>query len=60
MMKFGITVMCPSTISDTVHSLKRAKLQVVEVLKQSKEKWRDHNKKVAEIHALTGNTMAEQ
>eukprot|EP00957_Ditylum_brightwellii_P070431 5351302-Ditylum_brightwellii.AAC.1 len=58
--KFGITVMCPSTISDTIQSLKSAKLQVVEVLKQSKEKWREHNKKVAEIHALSGSVTADQ
>eukprot|EP00957_Ditylum_brightwellii_P211011 15365663-Ditylum_brightwellii.AAC.1 len=52
--------MCPSTISDTIQSLKNAKLQVVEILKQSKEKQREHNRKVAGLHALTGNVTAEQ
>eukprot|EP00957_Ditylum_brightwellii_P026449 2000790-Ditylum_brightwellii.AAC.1 len=46
--------------SCAIQSLKRAKLQVVEVLKQPKEAWRNDNKKVAEMHALTGNAMAKQ
>eukprot|EP00957_Ditylum_brightwellii_P019122 1440778-Ditylum_brightwellii.AAC.1 len=58
--KFDIKVMCLSTISDAIQSLKNAKLQVIEVLKQLKEKRRDYNKKVAEIHASAGNAMAEQ
>eukprot|EP00957_Ditylum_brightwellii_P068698 5215117-Ditylum_brightwellii.AAC.1 len=52
--------MCPSANSDTIQALKNAKQRVVEVIKESKEKRRKHNKKVVEIHALSGNATAKQ
>eukprot|EP00957_Ditylum_brightwellii_P011568 874449-Ditylum_brightwellii.AAC.1 len=54
--KFSITIKCPDNMPDRQKDLKKS---VKNIIAQSAEKRREHNKKVAEIHALTGDTTAE-
>eukprot|EP00957_Ditylum_brightwellii_P007462 564330-Ditylum_brightwellii.AAC.1 len=57
---FGVNVQCPATISDTLNAIKVICSAVEEALIKAKEKRCDHNKKDANIHALTGSVSAEE
>eukprot|EP00957_Ditylum_brightwellii_P172767 13152380-Ditylum_brightwellii.AAC.1 len=58
--KFGLIVHCPDDISDTKAALKEAQSKVREIICKSAESRQQHNKTIAQIHALTGKKNAEQ
>jgi len=58
--KFGLIVHCPDNISNTKAVLKEAQSKVREIIFKAAETRQQHNKTIAQIHALTGKKNAEQ
>eukprot|EP00957_Ditylum_brightwellii_P068259 5181719-Ditylum_brightwellii.AAC.1 len=59
-MKYGITINCPPTLSATQAELSKTQREIKTIICKSKEKRRESNKTLAEIHALMGNTSTEK
>eukprot|EP00957_Ditylum_brightwellii_P128817 9826189-Ditylum_brightwellii.AAC.1 len=58
--KYGVTVECPADIQEAKLNLEKAQQGIQEIITKSAEKRREHNKTIAEIHALLGGKTAEQ
>eukprot|EP00957_Ditylum_brightwellii_P122500 9341805-Ditylum_brightwellii.AAC.1 len=58
--KFVLIVYCHDGISDTKAALKEAQSKVREILCKAAETRQQHNKTIAQIHALTGKKNTEQ
>eukprot|EP00957_Ditylum_brightwellii_P167095 12720317-Ditylum_brightwellii.AAC.1 len=57
---YGIIKQCPHDIPFTQKVLKCAQKKEKENLKDAKTKWLESNKKLADIHALTGDVTKEK
>eukprot|EP00957_Ditylum_brightwellii_P039942 3023719-Ditylum_brightwellii.AAC.1 len=55
-MKYGITINCPQTLAATQAELSKTQWDIKNTICKSKEKQRESNETLAEIHALMGNT----
>eukprot|EP00957_Ditylum_brightwellii_P195577 14902477-Ditylum_brightwellii.AAC.1 len=55
-MKYGITINCPQTLAETQAELFKTQRDIKNIICKSKEKRRESNETLAEIHSITGNT----
>ena len=58
--KFGLIVHCPDDIINAKAALQDAQSKVREIIRKAAETRQQHNKTIAQIHALTGKKNAEQ
>eukprot|EP00957_Ditylum_brightwellii_P091364 6956460-Ditylum_brightwellii.AAC.1 len=58
--KYSITINCPPTLVATQAELSKTQREVKTITHKSKEKRRESNETLAEIHALTRNTSTEK
>eukprot|EP00957_Ditylum_brightwellii_P058462 4433358-Ditylum_brightwellii.AAC.1 len=58
--KFGLIVHCPDDIIDAKAALKEAQSKMREIICKVAETRQQHNKTIAQIHALTDKKNTEQ